>query len=212
VTVELFLGARTFPDALSGNAIGEIRGRELPDEVVVIGGHLDSWDVGDGANDDGAGCIMAVEAARMLLEAKLVPRRTIRVVLFTNEENGMRGAKAYFAEHGEERHAAAIEADSGSAAPEGFRVKGSAEQLAAIKAYASLFRDLGASRIVEGWAGVDISPLTKAGVLGLGLAPDPTHYFDTHHSPADTVDKIDPEHLQKNAAALALMAYILAER
>jgi len=210
--VELSLGARTLPDAVSGNAIAEIRGRELPDEVVVIGGHIDSWDTGDGSTDDGSGCMMAIDAAAMLRELGLVPRRTIRVVLFTNEENGLRGAHAYHAAHGKERHVAAIEADSGNGAPLGFGVGGTPEQLAAIQAYAPLFQGLGAGQITAGGGGADIGPLMQDGVLGLGLHPDGSTYFDLHHSPADTFDKIDPDHLARNAAALALMAFILAER
>lgn len=212
VTVELSLGAKTLPDAVSGNAIAEIRGRELPDEVVVIGGHIDSWDVGDGSTDDGSGCVMAMDAARMLLELKLIPRRTIRVVLFTNEENGLRGGLAYHAAHGKEKHAAAIEADSGAGAPRGFGITGSPEEVAQVQGYAQLFQALGASQLTLGGGGADISPLTRDGVLSLGLHPDTSHYFDLHHSPADTFDKIDPDHFARNTAAMALMAYILAER
>ncbi len=211
-TVELSLGARTLPDAVSGNAIAEIRGRELPDEVVVIGGHIDSWDVGDGSTDDGSGCVMAMDAAALLLELKLVPRRTIRVVLFTNEENGLRGAYAYHAAHGKEKHVGAIEADSGAGAPLGFGVGGTPEQVAAVQRYAPLFLGLGAGQITSGGGGADIGPLMEDGVVGLALEPDTSAYFDLHHSPADTFDKIDPDHLARNAAAMALMAYILAER
>lgn len=212
VEVELSLGAKTLPDAESGNAIGELRGRELPDEVVVIGGHIDSWDVGDGSSDDGGGCIMAIEALRLLQEAGLRPRRTIRAVLFTNEENGLRGGIAYHAAHGGERHVAAIEADVGAGAPWGFSISGSEAEVAAIQAYAPLLRRFGAGALFPGGGGADISPLTRDGVLSLGLVPDTSHYFDLHHSPADTVDKIDPEHLERNAAALAMMAYLLADR
>lgn len=213
VELRLALGARTLPDAVSANAIAEIPGREKPEEVVVIGGHIDSWDVGTGASDDGAGCVMAMEAARMLTELKLVPKRTIRVVLFTNEEFGLRGAQAYFDAHGKEVHVAAIESDSGAGAPHGFGVAGDDKAaLAGVQRYAALFEPLGASAIAKGWGGADISPLTKAGVLSLSLQPDGSKYFDLHHSPADTVDKIDPDHIQRNAAAFALMAYVLAER
>ncbi len=213
VEVELFLGAKTLPDALSGNAIGEIRGRELPDEVVVIGGHIDSWDVGDGSSDDGSGCMMAMEAARLILKAGLRPRRTIRVVLFTNEENGLRGGKAYHAAHGKEVHAAAIEADVGAGAPRGFGITGRSEaEVEAVKLLRPLFSALGAEELVSGGGGADISPLTADGVLSLGLRPDVSRYFDLHHSEADTIDKIDPEHLERNAAAMAVMAFALAER
>ncbi len=212
VEVELFLGAKTLPDAESGNAIGEVRGRELPDEVVVVGCHLDSWDVGDGASDDGAGCVMAMEAGRILHELGLVPRRTVRVVLFTNEENGLRGAKAYHEAHGKQVHAGAIESDAGAGAPQGFGITGTPEQLAELQSYASLFAPLGIQYLTEGGGGADISPLTKDGVLSVGVHPDTSHYFDLHHSPADTIDKIVPDHVQHNAAAMALMAFILAER
>lgn len=211
-TVELSLGAKTLPDSASANAIAELRGRELPDEVVVIGGHIDSWDVGDGSTDDGAGCMMAIEAAALLKELGLVPRRTIRVVLFTNEENGLRGAKAYHAAHGKEKHVAAIEADTGAGAPRGFGISGTPEQVAELQRFAPLFDGLGASVLEAGHGGADISPLTKEGVLSLGLHPDVSGYFDLHHSPADTFDKIDPDHLERNAAAMALMAFVLAER
>ena len=211
--VALKMGAKMLPDAPSANAIAEITGREKPEEVVVIGGHIDSWDVGDGSSDDGAGCMMAIEAAAMLKELGLVPRRTIRVVLFTNEENGLRGGKAYFKAHGTEVHVGAIESDSGGGAPTGFGLAGDdAHALAQLQAWQGLFSGLGDLSIEKGWGGADISPLTKAGVLSMSVRPDPSHYFDLHHSPADTIDKVDPDHLQRNAAAMALMAYLLAER
>lgn len=211
-TIELSLGAKQLPDSESGNAIAELRGRELPDEIVVIGGHIDSWDVGDGSSDDGAGCMMALDAAALLQELGLVPRRTIRVVLFTNEENGLRGGKAYHAAHGKEKHAAAIESDSGAGAPHGFSIGGTPEQAAAIQRYGPLFQAIGADKLSLGGGGADIEPLAGDGVITLGLHPDTSIYFDLHHSPADTIDKIDPVNIARNTAALALMAYILAER
>lgn len=210
--VRLKMGAKLLPDAESGNAIAEIPGREKPEEIVVIGGHIDSWDVGDGSTDDGSGCLMAMEAALMLHELGLVPRRTIRVVLFTNEENGLRGGKAYAADHANEVHVAGIESDSGSGAPWGFGIGREPHELEALMPYAPLFEPLGAHNFTGGGGGADISPLTAEGMLGLGLRPDTSHYFDLHHSPADTIDKIAPFHLERNAAAMALMAYILAER
>ncbi len=213
VKVALKMGAKQLPDAPSGNAIAEIVGREKPEEVVVIGGHIDSWDVGDGSSDDGAGCMMAMEAAALLKETGLVPKRTIRVVLFTNEENGLRGGKAYFKAHGDEPHAGAIESDSGSGAPTGFSLAGDdAGALKRLQAWQEIFGGLGDLKVTKGWGGADISPLTEAGVLSMAVRPDNSHYFDLHHSPADTIDKVDPEHLERNAAAMALMAYVLAER
>ena len=211
-TVQLKLDAKTLADAESANAIAEIKGREKPEEVVVIGGHIDSWDVGDGATDDGSGCLMAMEAAKILMETGLRPRRTIRVVLFTNEENGLRGGKAYAEAHAKEVHAGAIEADIGAGAPMGISMAADDATVAALAKYAPLFEGLGAAQITQGWGGADISPLMATGVLGLGMRPDVSHYFDLHHSPADTVEKIDPAYLQRNAGAMALMAWILAER
>jgi carboxypeptidase Q len=213
VRAELRMGARLHGDVPSANVVAELRGREKPDEIVVIGGHIDSWDVGDGSHDDGAGCLMAWEAAVMLEELGLVPRRTIRVVLFTNEENGLRGGKAYFEAHGKEKHVAAIESDSGGGAPRGLGIAGDDKaKIAEISSWAPLFKGLGADDIGPGWGGADISPLMEAGVLGMSMRPDVSHYFDLHHSPADTIEKVDPVHLQNNAAAMALMAYLLAEQ
>ncbi|MGH1341352.1 MAG: M20/M25/M40 family metallo-hydrolase [Nannocystales bacterium] len=213
VKVSLKMGAKLLPDAASGNAIAEIVGREKPEEVVVIGGHIDSWDVGDGSSDDGAGCMAAMEAALLIREAGLQPRRTIRVVLFTNEENGLRGGLGYFDAHGTEPHVGAIESDSGMGAPTGFSLAGDdADAFAALQVYQPLFSALGDLSVIQGWGGADISPLTKNGVLSMALRPDASHYFDLHHSPADTIEKIDPAHIEGNAAAMALMAYILAER
>ncbi len=211
ITIELAMGAKTLPDAPSANVVAELTGRELPEEVVLIGGHIDSWDVGEGANDDGAGCAMAVDAAALLKELGLVPKRTVRVVLFTNEENGLRGGKGYFEAHGKDKHAAAIEADFGAGAPRGFEIKAPAEIVARVRSWMPLFAGLGATELAEGHTGADISPLEDHGTPCLGLVPDGSRYFDVHHSQADTIDKIDPTHLQKNAAALALMAYLLAE-
>ena len=210
--VQLKLGAKTLKDAESANAIAELVGREKPEEVVVIGGHIDSWDVGDGATDDGSGCVMAMEAARMLKALDIQPKRTIRVVLFTNEENGLRGGNAYKDAHKGEVHAGGIESDSGSGAPWGIGIGGSEEQVAALQKYRELFEPFDVFQLILGGGGADIGPMMREGMLGLSIRPDTSHYFDLHHSPADTVDKIRPMHIQKNAAAMAMMAFILAER
>ncbi len=212
VTVELSMGARTRKDAPSANVVAELPGRSERDAIVLLGCHIDSWDVGDGSTDDMGGCIAIMEAARILAELELFPRRTIRVVLFTNEEHGLRGAKAYFEAHGGERHVAVFEADAGQGAPLGFSVAGPAREREALEAFLPLFLDFGVTAFVAGGAGADVSPLVEAGVLGIGHRPDGSRYFDLHHSPADTVDKIDPDHLAMNAAGIALLAYILAER
>ena len=212
VKVALDLQSQDMGHAESANVIAELRGRERPEEIVVIGGHIDSWDVGQGAHDDGAGVLMAMEAAYLLESLELIPRRTIRVVLFTNEENGTAGAKAYFAEHHRERHVAAMEADTGGGAPHGFRIGKSEADLAPFLPLRRLFAPFGAENLRPGAGGADIKPLIEAGVLGIDIDNDISHYFDFHHTDPDTVDQVDPEHLQKNAAAMALMAYILAER
>lgn len=212
VTIELSMGAKTLPDSESANAVAELTGRELPEEVVLVGAHIDSWDVGDGASDDGSGCAMALDAALLLKELGLIPKRTVRVVLFTNEENGLRGGKGYFEAHNKEKHVAAIEADFGAGAPRGFQYHAPAELAVKLRSWLPLFSALGVTVLEEGSTGADVSPLEKAGVPCFGLEPDGSHYFDLHHSHADTIDKINPTFLQKNAAALALMAYLLAEQ
>ena len=212
VEIELKMGAKMYPKAESANVVAELEGREKPDEVVVIGCHWDAWDVGDGAHDDGAPCMHVMEAMRALKKLDLVPRRTIRAVLFANEENGGGGRDAYYEAHKAEKHVAAMESDSGSFAPQGFGIGRDEAELAQLTPYAPLFEGLGASDFRQGGGGADIAPLTKAGVLSVAVRPDGSHYFDLHHTHADTVDKVEPDHLQRNAMAMALMAFILAER
>ncbi|MEW6731667.1 MAG: M20/M25/M40 family metallo-hydrolase [Acidobacteriota bacterium] len=213
VIVQLKLGAKTLPDAKSANVIAEWRGRERPEEIVLICGHLDSWDVGTGATDDGSGCIMAMEAARILAKLNMRPRRTIRVVLFTNEENGLRGAFAYRDAHRQEidKHIAAIECDAGADRPVGFSFSGTDRAFATIEQIAPLLKGLRADRNTRGGGGADISPLIELGVPGLGLRPQQEHYFDLHHTEADTMDKIDRQALSLNVATLAVMTYMLAD-
>jgi Zn-dependent M28 family amino/carboxypeptidase len=214
VRVHLSLGCATLPDAESANVVAELRGRERPDEIVVIGGHLDSWDLGDGAIDDGAGVAMAMEALRLLKHLDLVPRRTIRAVLFMNEENGVHGGKTYVETHKDEmgRHVAAIESDSGADHPLGFRVAAGPGGDVSARTLAAPLALLGASDVkTADDAGTDIGPMKAAGVPLLGLRQDVTHYFDWHHTAADTLDKVEPRALAENAAAMAFMAWALAE-
>jgi Zn-dependent M28 family amino/carboxypeptidase len=218
VNVRLHLESQVLPDAESANVIGELRGRDKPDEVVVIGGHLDSWDVGQGAHDDGAGCVTMMQAVRMLKQLGLVPRRTIRVVLFTNEENGLRGGKGYATQHADElaNHVLAVEADSGGFSPRGFSVghkdPGAAGRVRArVADLASLVRSLGVTHIGDGHGGADISPLTPAGVPQIGLEVDNRTYFDVHHTEADTLDKVDPVQLAEDVAVIAVLAYVVAD-
>lgn len=218
VRLRLSMDARTEEPAPSGNVVAELRGRELPDEVVVIGGHIDSWDVGQGAHDDGAGCVTSMEAITILRKLQLIPRRTIRVVLYTNEENGLAGGKAYAQTHAAElsKHVAAIETDSGGFRPLGFGVSvGDAARTArAARRLGELLRSLrpiGATHAEEGGGGADISTLAPAGVPMLGLNVEGSTYFDYHHTHADTLDKVDRRDLADGAAAMAFLAYSLAE-
>jgi carboxypeptidase Q len=213
VVVKLTMGAQTLPDVDSANVIGELRGREHPEEVVVVGGHIDSWDVGSGANDDGAGVVMAMEAVHILSRLNLRPRRTLRVVLFTNEENGLQGAAAYRTAHKAEfdKHIAAIESDAGAARPLGFSFIGKDSAFNTVQQIAALLHNLGADNISRNEAGADVSVMTNEGVPGLGLTPDPTHYFDVHHTNADTFEKINRFDLSLDVATVAVMAYVIAD-
>ena len=213
VRVTLTMGARQLPDAPSANVLGELRGRERPDEIVLIGAHLDSWDVGQGAHDDGAGVVHVMQALTTLRALGLTPRRTVRVVLFTNEENGLRGGRGYAAAHAGDRHVAALETDSGGFAPRGFRVDahGDGALRARLVEAIGLLAPLGATEVTDDEAGADVGPLVDAGVLGLGLAVDGRSYFDIHHTAADTLDKVDPQALADGVAAIAVIAYVLAD-
>jgi carboxypeptidase Q len=211
--VRLVMGARTLPDAQSRNVVAEIVGREKPDEVVVISGHLDSWDVGTGAMDDAGGSVAAWEAVRLMQRLGLRPRRTVRVVLWTNEENGLRGATTYRDTHRAQldRHVLAIESDGGVFRPLGFRFQGSAAGLAMMQQVARLLEPIGAGRMVAGPGDADVGPMIALGVPGLGLDVDATKYFWYHHSDADTLDKLDPQEFAKCVAAMAVAAYVVAD-
>ena len=211
VVVALSLGARTLPDAPSANVVGELRGRELPEQIVLLGAHIDSWDVGPGASDDGAGCVAVMEAARLLRTTGLVPRRTIRVVLFTGEEYGLAGSADYARRHRTEHHVAAFETDVGMAAPDAIGV-GSEERARAWAPLLPAFEPFGIRRFRPHAYGSDVKPIVEAGAMGFDLEPDTHHYFDIHHTAADTLDKIRPEDLRRNAAAVALLAWTLAEQ
>jgi Zn-dependent M28 family amino/carboxypeptidase len=191
--------------------IGEIRGTEFPNEVIVIGGHMDSWDKGDGAHDDGAGCVQSIEALRLIKELGLKPKRTIRAVMFANEENGLRGGLAYAdVQRPGERHVAAIEADQGGFMPRGFGVSDNSAY-ARIKSWESVFEFFGADRIVRGGGGADISPLMRQGVPGIGLQVETQRYFDHHHSDNDTFESVNERELALGAGALAILAYLIAQ-
>lgn len=213
VRLKLYMEARTLPDARSRNVLAELRGRERPEEVVVLGGHSDSWDVGQGAMDDAGGVVAAWEAVRLLKQLGLQPRRTIRVVAWVNEENGLRGGNAYRDAHRAElaRHVAAIETDAGVFRPLGFGFAGSDAAFAVVQQVGRLLDPLGAGSITRGGGGADIGPIMAEGVPGMGLNVEGEKYFWYHHSDADTIDKLDPRELGQCVAALAVMAYVLAD-
>lgn len=213
VLVKVEMEAHFLPDAPSRNVIGEIKGRELPNEVVVMGGHIDSWDVGTGAMDDAGGVIIAWEAIRLMKKLGLTPRRTIRIVGWTNEENGGRGGQAYRDAHQSElgNHVLAIESDGGVFRPTGFGFTGSDAARAIIKQISPLLKRVGADSIGPNGGGADIGPIMKDGVPGAGHNVDGTRYFWYHHTEADNVDKLDPREVAMNVAAMAILAYVVAD-
>lgn len=214
-TVKLKMEARFLPDAESANVIAEIKGSENPDEVVLVSGHYDSWDVGQGAHDDGGGSIIAWEAVRLIKELGLKPRRTIRVVLYTNEENGLRGGLAYRDAYRAQlsKHILAIESDSGVYRPLGFGLAATAPPQARsnMTEIAKLLTGIRADRIAADGGGADIGPIMREGVVGASLNVDGTKYFEIHHTASDTLDKIDPRDLAHCIATMAVVAYTVAD-
>lgn len=212
VRLRLKMEARFLPEAQSANLLAEVRGRERPEEVVVIGAHSDSWDVGTGAMDDGGGCVMVWEAARLIRALGLKPRRTVRVVLFTNEENGLRGGLAYRDAHQREPHVLAFEADSGAFKPLGFGYTGPESGRAVLAGVARLLAPLG-PLVVEGEGrGADTGPVIEAtGAPAASLRVDGERYFIYHHTPADTLDRLRREDVADGAAAIAALAYVVAD-
>ena len=217
--VRLTMGAQTMPDALSRNVIGEIRGREHPEEVVLLACHIDSWDVGQGVVDDAGGCVVAWQSVRLLHDLGLRPRRTIRAVLFTNEENGLRGALAYRDSLGARAtdHVFALESDGGTFAPVGIGVTATDAAFTMVQSIEPLIQPLliespaAGIGITRGGGGADIGPLMAAGVAGAHLNTDAVRYFWVHHTPADTMDKLDPGDMARNVAVMATVAYVIAE-
>jgi carboxypeptidase Q len=211
--VRLEMEAQTLPDVPSRNVIGEIRGAEKPDEVVVMGGHSDSWDVGQGAMDDGGGIVVAWEALNLIKKLGLKPKRTIRVVGWVNEETMSRGALAYRDAHKTEadNHVLVVESDGGVFAPQSFGFTGSDSARVIMKQIAALLGRVGPITIGANGGGADIEPMMALGVPGAGLEVDGSRYFWYHHTDADTVDKLDPVEMQRCVAAMAVLAFIVAD-
>jgi carboxypeptidase Q len=214
VRVRLVTSGQTLADVESANVVGEIRGREYPDEIVLVGCHLDSWDVGTGASDDAAGCIVTWEAARLMKALGIRPRRTVRVVLWTNEEHGLRGANAYADRYQSQatKHVFALEADSGVFAPAGLGFSGSEAARQMMLRVATLLTPLGLADIAPGGGGPDIGPIATAGnVPTMAYLGDPVRLFVIHHTAADTIERITPAEVSKAAAAIAVVTYAVAE-
>lgn len=213
IEVVLKMGAKRLPDVTSRNVMAEVVGWQYPNEVVVLGGHIDSWDVGQGAMDDGGGSVAAWEAIRLMKVLGLRPRRTVRAVMWTNEENGLRGAGAYRETHKSEleNHILAMESDGGVFKPLGFGFTGSDAAYRIISEIGTLLDRIDAAKITRGGGGADIGPIMKDGVPGMGLSVEGERYFWYHHTDADTIDKLDPREMAECVAAMAVMAYVVAD-
>jgi hypothetical protein len=203
--------SKNFPDVLTHTVIGEIKGSQKPEEIIVVGGHLDTWDLGDGSHDDGAGIVQSMEVLRIFKSLNYKPKRTIRVVLFANEENGLRGGNKYARESKlkNEKHFFALESDAGGFTPRGFSFDTSEKEFKLIKKFEKLFEDYGMNNFFLGGSGADIGPLKDGLVILAGLRPDPQRYFDVHHAASDTFDKINKRELELGAAAMASLIYLM---
>ncbi|MDE3741848.1 M20/M25/M40 family metallo-hydrolase [Maribacter polysaccharolyticus] len=201
---------KVYDDVQSYNVIGEIRGSTYPDEIIVVGGHLDSWDLGDGSHDDGAGCVQSMDVLRLLKESGYKPKRTIRVVLFMNEENGLRGGKKYaeVAKSKQENHIVALESDSGGFTPRGFSFDCSEANYGQVKSWGSLFEPYLIHMLIKGHGGADIGPLKDSDMVLAGLRPDSQRYFDHHHSAYDTFEHVNKRELELGAAAMTSLVYL----
>ena len=214
ITVSMQLDCQTLPDVLSYNVIGEIRGSEQPDNIILVGGHLDSWDVGHGAHDDGAGCVQSMDVLRYFLRLGYRPRHTIRCVLFMNEENGLRGGREYAreADRKEEYHLCAIESDAGGFTPRGFTFDGDEAVVGKLFEKVSEFQDLLSPynlTLSRGGGGADIGPLKAQQGLLSGYSPDSQRYFDFHHAATDVFDAVNQRELELGAASMATLVYLL---
>nr|WP_244275800.1 M28 family peptidase [Maribacter dokdonensis] len=202
---------KQFKDVESYNVIAEIKGSEEPEEIIVVGGHLDSWDLGDGSHDDGAGCVQSMEVLNLFKKTGYKPKRTVRVVLFMNEENGLRGGNKYaeVAISNNEKHIFALESDSGGFTPRGFTFDSSQENFEKVLKWKNLFEPYLVHYFEKGFAGADIGPLKKDGLVMAGLRPDSQRYFDHHHAENDTFEHVNRRELQLGAATMASLVYLV---
>jgi len=207
------ISPKLFPDALSYNVIGQLTGSKYPNQYIAVGGHLDAWDLGEGAHDDGAGCIQSIEVLRLLKTLNYKPSYSLRSVMFMNEENGLRGAVEYarYCDSMGQKHIVGIEADRGAFAPRGFFIQANPEQLKHIQAWLPLFEEYGIYVIKGGGAGADVGPLQQIDedVVLIGFVPDSQRYFDYHHAANDVFSSVNQRELELGAAALASLVYLL---
>jgi len=213
IKIKLTLDCVTLPNVQSYNVIGEIKGKEYPDEVILVGGHIDSWDVGDGAHDDGAGCIQSIEALDLFIRLNIKLKRTLRTVLFISEETGLTGAKVYgeFADSSIQTHLAAIESDRGAFTPLGFSAAtDSIELIDILNSWLPILKLAGINWVRKGSSGADISKIKNAKLL-MQYVPDSQRYFDLHHSPNDIFEEVHPREFELGSAAIAIMVYLLSE-
>ena len=210
-TFYLKQSCQTFDDVLSYNVVGEMTGSEHPERIMVVGGHLDSWDLGDGSHDDGAGCVQSMEVLNIFKNIGYKPKNTVRVVLFMNEENGVRGGKEYETQSNKknENHIFALESDSGGFSPRGFSIEADEANFNKISSWATLFEPYLIHKFVKGHSGVDIGPLKSNHIVKVGLQPDSQRYFDYHHAANDTFDAVNKRELELGAAAMASILYLM---
>lgn len=214
VKFKMILNCEKFPDVKSYNVIGEITGSEFPNEIIVVGGHLDSWDIGEGAHDDGAGCVQSMEVVRALISINIKPKRTIRCILFMNEENGNMGGKTYgeYAKNSTtEKHIAALESDAGGFSPRGISTDPKFQNYSRFNELKKIFLPYGVYYFSPGHGGTDIGPLAAAGTLLFGLTPDSQRYMDLHHTANDTFDKVHKRELHMGAATMAMFCWWISE-
>jgi hypothetical protein len=210
--VKMKLNCKTLPDILSYNVIADLKGTEKPDEIIIVSGHFDSWDVGDGAHDDGGGCLQALEVLDLFTRLSIKPKRTIRCIFYINEENGVKGGIEYgnYADTAKEKHIAAIESDRGVFTPVGFSVESDSETLRKLQSWVPILEHAGIKWINAGGSGVDISKIRNAQAL-IGYVPDNQRYFDVHHSANDIFEEVHPREMELGTAAIAVLAYLLSE-
>ncbi|WP_197428758.1 M20/M25/M40 family metallo-hydrolase [Phnomibacter ginsenosidimutans] len=213
--VQLFLksSCKQGPDVLSYNVIGEIRGSEKPEEIITAGGHLDSWDLAEGAHDDGTGCMQSIEVIRAIKALGWKPKRTIRAVMFMNEENGLRGGTAYaeFAKKLNEQHIFAVESDAGGFGVETLGISGKPEQYAKVKSWEKLFKPYGIYELSDGGGGADIGPLKPLGTVLSGVNPNSQRYFDHHHAANDVFEAVNKRELELGAFSMAAICWLVSE-